>query len=110
MLFYYPITMKPDRHTLQLCSQIAETLHLVFLDQTDDDLRDLSVLEVIPIAGAGTLLVRVSYPVVKPDDLARVQTKLTNSLKMLRAEVAGSITRKKVPELFFQVTAAAAGY
>ena len=48
--------------------------------------------------------------VVKPDDLARVQTKLTNSLKMLRAEVAGSITRKKVPELFFQVTATAAGY
>jgi ribosome-binding factor A len=102
--------MKPDRHTLQLCSQIAETLHMVFLDQTDDDLRDLTVIEVIPLAGAATLLVRVAYPVSKADDLARVQAKLTSSVKMLRAEVAGSITRRKVPELFFQVTAAAAGY
>ena len=102
--------MKPDRHTLQLCRQIAETLHLVFLDQDDDDLRDLMVLEVIPVAGAGTLLVRVAYPVRRSDDLARVQTKLTGALKMLRAEVAQSITRRKTPELFFQVSAQAAGY
>ena len=33
--------MKPDRHALQLCSQVAETLHLVLLDSEDDDLRDL---------------------------------------------------------------------
>ncbi len=102
--------MNHDRHTLQLCSQIAETLHLVFLDQDDDDLRDLSVLEVIPIAGAATLLVRVSYPVRKPDDLARVQAKLSGAVKRLRAEVAGSITRRKTPELLFQVTATEAGY
>jgi len=102
--------MNHDRHTLQLCSQIAETLHLVFLDQDDDDLRDLTVLEVLPLAGAATLLVRVSYPVTKPDDLARVQGKLSSAIKKLRAEVAASITRRKVPELFFQVTATAAGY
>jgi hypothetical protein len=97
--------MKPDRHTLQLCSQVAETLHLVFLDQSDDDLRDLTVLEVLPLAGPGTLLVRVQYPVSRPGDLARVQEKLTTHVKMLRAEVAGSITRRKAPELFFQVSA-----
>lgn len=97
--------MKPDRHTLQLCSQVAETLHLVFLDQSDDDLRDLTVLEVLPLAGPGTLLVRVQYPVRLPGDLARVQQKLTSHLKMLRAEVAGSITRRKTPELLFQVSA-----
>lgn len=98
--------MKPDRHTLQLCSQIAETLHLVFLDQEDDDLRDLTVAEVLPLSGASTLLVRVQYPVRKPDDLARVQAKLSESLKRLRAAVAQSITRRRVPELFFQVSAA----
>lgn len=102
--------MKPDRHTLQLCSQIAEELHLVFLDQDDDDLRDLSVIEVVPLSGAATLLVRVSYPARKPDDLARVQAKLTSAQKMLRAEVANSITRRKAPELFFQISATAAGY
>ena len=97
--------MKPDRHTLQLCSQIAETLHLVFLDQDDDDLRDLMVLDVLPLSGPGTLLVRVQYPVRKPGDLARVQQKVTSQVKMLLAEVAQSITRRKVPELFFQVSA-----
>lgn len=102
--------MNHDRHTLQLCSQIAETLHLVLLDQDDDDLRDLSVVEVIPIAGAATLLVRVSYPVRKPHDLARVQSKLAGAVKSLRAEVAASITRRKTPELLFQVTATEAGY
>lgn len=97
--------MKPDRHTLQLCSQIAESLHLIFLDQNDDDLRDLTVVEVLPLAGASTLLVRVQYPVTKPGDLARVQEKITSHLKMLRAEVASCITRRRVPELFFQVSA-----
>lgn len=101
--------MKPDRHTLQLCSQVAETLHLVLLDQDDDDMRDLSVVEVIPVSGAGTLLVRLTYPVRKSDDLVRVQTKLHDATKMLRAEVAHSITRRRVPELLFQVSASQAG-
>lgn len=106
----YLTIMKPDRHTMQLCSQIAETLHLVFLDQDDDDLRELSVIEVTPISGASVLLVRGSYPVQKADDLARVQGKLTASLKSLRAEVASSITRRRTPELLFQVSAGPAGY
>lgn len=101
--------MKPDRHTLQLCHQIAETLHLVFLDQNDDDLRELTVVEVVPLAGAGTLLVRVTYPVQQPGDLARVQIKLSQALKLIRGEVANSITRRRVPELFFQVSAAVDG-
>jgi ribosome-binding factor A len=95
--------MNPDRHTLQLCSQVAETLHLILLDSEDDDLRDLMLLEVLPLAGAGTLLVRVSYPVRKPDDLARVQHKLADAGKALRAEVAAAITRRRAPDLAFQV-------
>jgi hypothetical protein len=102
--------MKQDRHTLQLCSQVAETLHLVLLDQDDDDLRELTVQEVLPLSGPGTLLVRATYPVRQPEDLARVQAKLNEAVKVLRAEVAGSITRRKMPELFFQVSAVAAGY
>lgn len=99
--------MKPDRHTLQLCKQVEETLHLVLMDQSDDDLRDLSVVEVLPLAGPSTLMVRVQYPVTKPGDIARVQQKLLDHIKSLKAEVAQSITRRKMPDLFFQVTAAA---
>ena len=99
----YLTSMKPDRHTLQLCAQVAETLHLVLLDSKDDDLRDLMVLDVIPISGAGTLLVRVSYSVQQNGDLPRVQQKLFDSAKALRQEVAASITRRRTPELLFQV-------
>lgn len=102
--------MKQDRHTLQLCSQIAESLHLILLDQDDDDLRDLTVIEVLPLSGAGTLLVRVSFPVRKAADLARVQSKLADHVKKLRTEVATTITRRRVPELFFQVSAGPAAY
>jgi ribosome-binding factor A len=101
--------MKPDRHTLQLCSQVAETLHLLFLDSEDDDLRDLMLLEVVPLAGAGTLLVRVSYPVRKPGDVARVQHKLSEAAKAIRAEVTAAITRRRAPELAFQVVPAGQG-
>ncbi|HMP17721.1 MAG TPA: hypothetical protein PKD72_11905, partial [Gemmatales bacterium] len=100
------VKMKVDRHTLQLCKQVEETLHLVLLDQSDDDLRDLQVLEVLPLAGSGTLLVRVQYPVRRTEDIPRVQQKLHSHLKELRAEVAQSITRRRAPELFFQVQAA----
>jgi ribosome-binding factor A len=95
--------MKPDRHTLQLCAQIAETLHLVLLDSKDDDLRELMVLEVLPIGGAGTLLARVSYPVQNLGDLSRVQQKLADSAKNLRSEIALAITRRRAPEILFQV-------
>jgi ribosome-binding factor A len=101
--------MKPDRHTLQLCSQVAETLHLVLLDSEDDDLRDLMLLEVVPLAGSGSLLVRVSYPVRNADDLARMQHKLADAGKALRAEVATAITRRRAPELIFQVLPAGKG-
>ncbi len=95
--------MKQDRHTLQLCSQVAEALHLALLDSQDDDLRDLSVLEVVPLSGAGCLLVRVSYPARVPADLSKVQVKLGEAVKELRAEVAKEITRRRAPELHFQV-------
>jgi hypothetical protein len=95
--------MPTDRHTLQLCSQVAETLHLVLLDSDDEDLRELMLLEVVPLAGAGRLLVRLAYPVRNPTDLARVYQKLTDAAKPLRAEVAASITRRRAPELNFEV-------
>jgi hypothetical protein len=95
--------MKPERHTLQLCAQIAETLHLVLLDNKDDDLRELVVMEVLPIAGAGTLSVRVGYPVQQPGDLPRVQQKLAGSARSLRTEIAMTITRRRTPEMLFQV-------
>lgn len=94
---------------MQLCSQVAETLHLVLLDSDDDDLRDLTVLDVLPLAGSGSLLVRVSYAVRKAGDLPRVQHKLAESAKALRAEVAAAITRRRAPELFFQVVPAPTG-
>jgi ribosome-binding factor A len=91
---------------MQLCAQVARTLHLILLDSQDDDLRDLMVLEVLPLAGTGSLLVRVSYPAQRPDDLPRVQEKLSGAAKALRCEVASAITRRRAPELLFQVVSA----
>jgi ribosome-binding factor A len=93
------------RKTLQLCSQVADTLNLVLSGQHDDLLRDLQVMSVVPAPDATQLLVTV-YPVTQADaaiDADEVQKRLLAAASRLRGEVAASITRKKTPKLLFQV-------
>ena len=51
-----------DRKDLQLCRQVADTLHSVLGDCGDDCLRDLHVVRVVPAPDASQLLVIVGSP------------------------------------------------
>jgi ribosome-binding factor A len=93
------------RKTLQLCSQVADTLNHVLSGQRDDVLRDLQVMSVVPAPNASQLLVTV-YPVSAADttfDDEEIQGHLLAAVGRLRGEVAASITRKKTPKLLFQI-------
>ena len=94
-----------NRKTLQLCSQVADTLNYVLSGECDDELlQNLQVASVVPAPNASQLLVTV-YPVVAmgPKDAAEVRRRLLEAVGRLRSEVARSITRKKAPNLLFQV-------
>lgn len=65
----------------------------------DDRLAACSVEAVEPLPGGNRLLVKVGVP---PDLPAHeVNARLTAAAPALRAEVARSITRRKVPELVY---------
>jgi ribosome-binding factor A len=94
----------PPRKTLQLCSQVAETLLLVLAESADDVLRDLTVESVVPVAGTTQLLVTFVPSVSAATmDLARYLAHLEQARGLLRSEVAGAICRRKVPDLLFRV-------
>ena len=95
-----------NRKALQLCSQVADTLNYVLSGECDDELlQGLQVASVVPAPNASQLLVTV-YPVVATGsnfDAAEVRRRLLEAVGRLRSEVARSITRKKAPNLLFQV-------
>lgn len=94
------------RKTLQLCSQVADTLNYVLSGECDDELlQNLQVASVVPAPDASQLLVTV-YPVVATESTfngADVRRRLLDAAGRLRSEVASSITRKKAPKLMFQL-------
>lgn len=96
---------RPDRKTLQLCSQVQRTLDLVLSGDLDDDrLRDLYVAHVAPAPDATRLLVTVSPLGFAKDfrpDL--VMTRLAECSGKMRSELARAINRKKTPDLMFRV-------
>jgi hypothetical protein len=88
-----------DRKTLQLCRQVERAISLALSGHSDDLLRDLSVDGVEPMGSAGHLLVRV---IVAADvSVIDVMARLDAASARLRAEVAASICRKRVPALSF---------
>jgi len=65
----------------------------------DDRLALCHVQAVEPLRGGSRLLVKIAVP---PDvSVAEVVDRLTVAAPVLRAEVAQSITRRKVPELVY---------
>lgn len=96
----------PSRKTLQLCRQVADTLNYVLSGDCGDELlQNLQVASVVPAPNASQLLVTV-YPVAASGaafDATEVQGRLLSIAGRLRSEVASSITRKKAPNLLFQV-------
>lgn len=96
---------KNDRRDRQLCRQVFETLSYVLSSVSHDEvLDDLVVHEVIPAPDATRLLV-VVCPFVAGDrfDGAEALQHLYQALGGLRAEIARSISRRKVPDLVFRV-------
>ncbi len=99
------------RKTLQLCSQVADTLNLVLSGECADEcLQCLQVVSVTPAPNAAQLLVVVSPssggPV--PDPVA-VLEHLASANGRLRSEVAAAIVRRRVPRLIFQYVGRGAG-
>lgn len=104
-LFDLP-TWRPDRKALQLAKQVHEALSWVLGSAThDDQLAVCTVDAVEPLPGGNRLLVKIGVP---PDLSANeVSTRLAAAAPALRAEVAQSITRRKVPELVYLAIPAA---
>ena len=96
---------RPDRKTMQLCSQVQRTLDQVLSGELDDDrLRDVYVVQVTPAPDANCLLVTVA-PLgfakdFRPDE---VMARLAANSGRMRSELARAINRKKTPELLFRV-------
>jgi len=98
---------KEIRKAKQLCRQVAETLDLVLSgDCRDELLQSLHVISVVPAPNSSRLLVTVSadLPVEEFDrqEIFIVEL-LERQTGRLRAEVAASINRKRVPSLVFYV-------
>ncbi|HXY34935.1 MAG TPA: hypothetical protein VEI07_11955 [Planctomycetaceae bacterium] len=91
------------RKTLQLCSQVADTLNLVLSGECADEvLQCLQVVSVTPAPNAAQLLVLVTASGDLAPDPARVLKHLAAASGRLRTEVAGAIVRRRAPTLVFQ--------
>ncbi|MDB5343075.1 MAG: ribosome-binding factor [Schlesneria sp.] len=102
--YFKPTRQRRDtRKDWQLCRQVFETLNYVLSgDGHDDVLQGLLVSEVAPAPDATRMLVTVQSLDAVVDPTAILQS-LQLAMGRLRAEVARSISRRKVPELAFQV-------
>ena len=93
---------KPDRKLWQLCKQVAQSIHFSLGALPNAEvLAGVVVREVRPAPNASRLCV-----VLDVFDVRQVQTVkdfLTRNKIRLRADVAMSITRSRVPELVFAV-------
>jgi ribosome-binding factor A len=96
---------KENHKSKQLCRQVAETLdQLLSGEASDDVLRGLRVVDVLPAPDTSRLLVTL---LVDCDpaafDRALIEEHLAQSKGRLRSEVASAITRRKAPTLVFQI-------
>jgi len=92
------------RKTLQLCKQIEQTLNLVLGgDAGDNILLEAWVESVVPAPHSGRLLVTLRLAPSAVHDRETVLQHILQRSRHLRAEVARSIHRRKVPELVFTI-------
>jgi ribosome-binding factor A len=96
---------KQNRKAKQLCRQVSETLDLVLSGNCRDELlQSLHVVSVVPAPNSSRLLVTVFADLpAELFDRQEILERLDNQTGRLRAEVAASINRKRVPSLVFHV-------
>lgn len=88
-----------DRKTLQLCRQVQRALSFALSETGDEELLTAYVDDVQPAPDAGHLLVSVHGD---GDPIKLMQALYANTGR-LRSAVAEAITRRKAPELAWQV-------
>lgn len=102
--FFRPKRRRDERKTRQLCGQVARVLNGVLGESGDPSLYDLMVEEVQPAPDSSHLQVIVipmgENATATPGELLQA---LSRAQPMMRAEVARSIHRKRVPSLTFQI-------
>lgn len=95
---------RPGRKALQLCGQVRDAVHSTLAGCGDAVLRDLTVVAVSPAPHSGRLLVTVAVaPTADVTDRDAVTEHLGRALGLLRREAAAAVSRRKVPELVFEV-------
>jgi ribosome-binding factor A len=96
---------RAGRKTAQLCHQVAETLEQLFAEQEDDVLQALHVVSVDAAPDESHLLVTVAPATgALSRDPIVIHQRLEQATGLLRSEVAGAITRRKVPGMSWRVT------
>jgi ribosome-binding factor A len=102
---------KPSqRKDLQLCKEAERILSLVLAGDTADPLlRELRVLKVEPEGGGRQLCATVAHANPCDASEAEILAALAHSQGRLRAELARSIHRKRVPLLKFRYAGVSAG-
>ena len=94
------------RKAFQLCRQVSDTLQLVL---TDDDpvLEGLAVVDVVPAPDSRRMLVILgvdSDMVLSATQIEEMMVRLREHTPRLRSEVARTISRRKTPQLMFEIT------
>ncbi len=93
-----------NKKAKQLCRQATETLELVLSDCEDELMQSLVVAGVDPAPDSSRLLVTIAVDLPPRDfDQDLILSVLQTQTPRLRAELARSITRKRVPNLSFCV-------
>jgi ribosome-binding factor A len=91
------------RKIAQLCAQIRQALELAMLGVVHDEaLTDVEVFAVTPLPDPGRVQVTFVAHGERPD-IPGLTACLEAARGILTAEVAQAITRKRVPDLVFEV-------
>jgi ribosome-binding factor A len=91
---------RAERKTSQLCREVREALSLALAELDDDTLTSAWVADVHADGDPSHLRVIVVTPLA---DVDAVHDALQRACGRLRSEVAGAISRKRVPLLAFEV-------
>lgn len=94
------------RKAFQLCRQVSDTLQLV-LTGGDPVLEGLAVVDVVPAPDSRRMLVILgvdSEVISSATQVEEIMVCLREHTPRLRSEVARSISRRKTPQLVFEIT------
>ena len=94
------------RKAFQLCRQVSDTLQLV-LAGNDPLLGGLHVVDVVPAPDSRRMLVILGLSadeVSSASHVEEIMACLRTHVPRLRSEIARSISRRKTPQLVFEIT------